>query len=355
MKKRVEKIKYICMMLLCVGVTFGCVSDQDTNLSLETSTNIFVDQSEIVQTSNQEEEQESSMQEESREETTQEVYSSERQMEQNEKIFYEEMEKQGIDQQTAKEYFQTLIEDNLFQDGEMALTGIRIDDIDKNGQKDMLVMVLDAQEMPFYGSGGLWFYINDDTPYCFSEEMCSYYGWFDTFWEDIDNDENVEIVFSAQGTGCGAVGDSYKAIFKYRNSLTDNSKKHNIERMQLPSDFDEDYDCGIKIEVFQEPEKNQYSAFCPYFDETISFQAENMGEDLPNTARCVGSEVRGFYNLCATEYNGKMVLQASEYLNGEGGNVHNVATAQFLITWKEDGTPEIIKWWIEEDKNISDS
>ena len=351
MKKRVEKIKYICMMLLCVGVTFGCVSDQDTNLSLETSTNIFVDQSEIVQTSNQEEEQESSMQEESREETTQEVYSSERQMEQNEKIFYEEMEKQGIDQQTAKEYFQTLIEDNLFQDGEMA----RIDDIDKNGQKDMLIMVLDAQEMPFYGSGGLWFYINDDTPYCFSEEMCSYYGWFDIFWEDIDNDENVEIVFSAQGTGCGAVGDSYKAIFKYRNSLTDNSKKHNIERMQLPSDFDEDYDCGIKIEVFQEPEKNQYSAFCPYFDETISFQAENMGEDLPNTARCVGSEVRGFYNLCATEYNGKMVLQASEYLNGEGGNVHNVATAQFLITWKEDGTPEIIKWWIEEDKNISDS
>ena len=62
MKKRVEKIKYICMMLLGVGVTFGCVSDQDTNLPLETSTNIFVDQSEIVQTSNQEEEQESSMQ-----------------------------------------------------------------------------------------------------------------------------------------------------------------------------------------------------------------------------------------------------------------------------------------------------
>ncbi len=355
MKKRVEKIKYICMMLLCVGVTFGCVSDQDTNLPLETSTNILVDQLEVVQTSNQEEEQKSSSQEETQEQTIQEEYSPERQMKQNEKIFYEEMEKQGIDQQTAEEYFQTLIEGNLFQDGEMALTGIRIDDIDKNGQKDMLVMVLDAQEMPFYGSGGLWFYINDDTPYYFSDEMCSYYGWFDIFWEDIDNDENVEIVFSAQGTGCGAVGDSYKAIFKYRNSLTDNSKKHNIERMQLPSDFDEDYDCGIKIEVFQEPEKNQYSAFCPYFDETISFQAENIGEDLPNTARCVGSEVRGFYNLCAVEYNGKMVLQASEYLNGEGGTVHNVATAQFLITWKEDGTPEIIKWWIEEDKNISDS
>ena len=228
-----------------------------------------------------------------------------------------------------------------------------MDDIDNNGQMDMLVMVLDAQKMPFYGSGSLWFYMNDDAPYCFSEKMCSYYGWFDIFWEDIDNDENVEIVFSAQGTGCGAVGDSYKAIFKYRTLLTDNSEKRGIERMQLPSDFEEDYDCGIKVEVFKEPERNQYSAYCPYFDETIPFRAENMGDDLPSTARSVGSEVRGFYNLCAVEYNGKMVLQASEYLNGEGGTVHNVATAQFLITWKEDGTPEVIKWWIEEDQNIS--
>lgn len=363
MKKRVEKTKYICMLLLCIGVTFGCVSDQGTN-PLE-------DESETVQISNQEEEQESSLQEALQEEATQEASVSEIQMEQNETIsyeegeneslvcrlpleqnetmFYEEAEKQGIDRQTAEEYFQILMEDNVFQDGKMALTGLRIDDIDKNGQIDMLVMVLDAKETPFYGSGGLWFYMNNDTPYYFSEEMCSYYGWFDTFWEDIDNDGNVEIVFSAQGTGCGAVGDSYKAVFKYRNLLTDSSEKCGIERMQLPSDFEENYDCGIEVEVFKEPEKNQYSAYCPYFDETISFHAENIGEDLPSTAISVGGEVRGFYNLCPVGYNGKMVLQASEYLNGEGGTVHNVATAQFLITWKEDGTPEIIKWWIEED------
>lgn len=103
------------MMLLCVGVTFGCVSDQETNVPLETSTNILVEESEIVQASNQEEEQESSLQEESQEETTQEEYFPEKQMEQNEKMFYEEAKKQGYDKQAAEKYFQILMEDNLFR------------------------------------------------------------------------------------------------------------------------------------------------------------------------------------------------------------------------------------------------
>lgn len=47
----------------------------------------------------------------------------------------------------------------------------------------------------------------------------------------------------------------------------------------------------------------------------------------------------------------KKVLQASEYLHGEGGIVHDVAIAQFLITWEKDGTPKVVKWWIEETGN----
>lgn len=105
MKKQVEKTKYICMMLLCVGVTFGCVSDQETNVPLETSTNILVEQSEIVQTTDHEEEQESSLQEESQEETTQEEYSPEKQMEQNEKMFYEEAKNKGMTNRQQRNIF----------------------------------------------------------------------------------------------------------------------------------------------------------------------------------------------------------------------------------------------------------
>ncbi len=351
MKKRVSRVGNIILISICIGVSFGCSSDQGEERSVTTQSSSQLEQETEEETAEEgktavkgSDDQAEPKQEGETDLSGQEEYSSGEQIIKNVKKFFEETEEQGIDQQEAEEYLQTLMDDNIFQDGAMALTGIQIDDIDGNGQADMLVMVLDAQETPAYGSGSLWFYMNEDEPYCFSEEDCSYNGWFEAFWADIDNDENVEIVFSAQGTGCGAVGDSYKAVFKY--------KDHGIERMQLPSDFEEDYDCGIWVDVIQEPQKDSYSAYCPCFDERISFQAENVeGWDLPEAAQDVGSNARGYFNLRVAEYQGKKALQASEYLYGEGGVAHYVATAQFLIAWKADGTPEVVKWWIEEDSN----
>lgn len=262
-------------------------------------------------------------------------------------FFFEETDACGIGRAEAEVYWQILLDDNIFQDDSMKLTGLVIDDIDGNNQNDMLVMVLEAVETPAYptyGSGCLWFYMNEDEPYCFTSNDCSFCGWFDAFWADIDNDENIEIIFSAQGNGVGAVGDFYKAIFKY--------KDHKIERMELPTDFEYDYECGLCISVFQEPEENSYSAYCPYFNETISFRALNVENwQLPYTTQEAGNNVRGFYDLRCVKYNGKNALQASEYLCGEGGVIHNIATAKFIITWDEAGTPSVDKWWIEADTN----
>ncbi len=272
--------------------------------------------------------------------TKNDEYTPEGQMKANEETFREKAEAQGIDAQIINICLQTLTKDNLFQNGKLALTGLRIGDIDGNGQTDMLIRVVDAQEKPLYGSGGLWFYMNDDAPYCFCEEQFPYWGDFDLFWEDIDNDENVEIVFWSQGSGVGATGDIYKAVFKYKN--------HAIQQMRLPSDLEGDV--GFAVEVIQEAEQNSYTAYCPYFDERISFHAQNMeGRDLPEKAKSVGGNVRGFCDLRVAEYHGKKALQASEYLMGEGAVPHQVATAQFLITWQADGTPNVAEWWIDED------
>lgn len=257
----------------------------------------------------------------------------------NAAIFYENTDKQGIERKEAKKCWERLLADNIFQDDTMELTGLVINDMDGNGQNDLLVMILNREERPFYGSGSIWIYMNEDEPYCFADEDASYYGWFDSFAEDIDNDGNVEIVLSIQGTGCGAVGDSYKVIFKYKN--------HAIEQMELPSDLIEEYDKGIDIMVYQEPEKNRYSAYCDYLKENLYFTAENVF-DPAKEAHWVGGNVRGFYDLHPIKYKGKNALQASEYLSGEGGNVHCVALAQFIILWDEDGNPYIDKWWIEE-------
>lgn len=244
-------------------------------------------------------------------------FSPERQLKENKDFFWEEADRQKTGWQEGEKCLQILLDDDVFQGGRKKLTGLRIDDIDGNGQVDMLAMVLDAEETPFYGSGGLWFYMNEDEPYCFEEEDCSFYGWFDAFWADVDNDENIEIVFSAQGTGCGAVGDSYKAVFKYED--------HAIVRIALPSDLPEDYDQGIRVEVIQEPEVDSYSAYCPYFDEQIFFHGENsMREDTLYEARSVGGNVRGVYDLRVAEYEGRK--QADHY---------------FLYRAREDGSDPV--------------
>lgn len=344
MSKWMEKAGWLFLLLFCMGVGSSCSSGQE----MAGAGSGEEREADAVQEVLPEEALEGPVltvdTEEADMEEGEEVFSPEGQAKKNEILFFEEAEKQNIGIKPAEELYGRLLEDQIFQNGLMALTGLRIDDIDGNGQIDMLVMVMDAEEKPFYGSGGLWFYMNGDEPYCFEEEDCSFYGWFDVFWDDIDNDENVEVVFSAQGTGCGAVGDFYKAVFKY--------KDHAITRMALPSDLEEDYDCGLQVELIQEPEINSYSAYCPYFDEQIFFQRENIeGYGPSDHARTTGGNARGFYDLCVAQYEGKKALQASEYLYGEGGIVHNVAVAQFLITWEEDGTPKVVKWWIKEEKS----
>jgi len=343
MKKFISKVKIMFFILLCMGLIWSCESSQTQAPGEERtkgeSTEAAKEEKEESKACEEETEKETERAAENREET-------ENVEEKNAELFYQKAEDQGVDRESAEAYFKILLADDIFQNGMMMLTGLVIDDMDGNGQKDMLVMVLDAEERPFYGSGCLWFYMNDDVPYCFDNEDCSYCGWFYAFWADVDNDENVEIIFSAQGSGVGAAGDSYKAVFKY--------KDHGIERMELPSDFEEDYDCGFKVTVRQEPQENSYSAYCSYLDETIPFQAVNVdieGWEPPDTIREVGGNVRGFFDLQCVEYEGKNALQVSEYLCGEGGIVHGVATAHFLIVW-EDGKADVVKWWVESDEDV---
>ncbi len=337
MKKGIEKTGRMLLICLCMGLSISCTSGQGTEDVGRTVKETSTEQKALPEEDG---------------ETQEEEFSPEKQMKENEELFFMGAERQEAGKGQAEELFERLMEGQIFQGGRMALTGLVIDDIDNNGQADMLVMVQDGEVAPSYGSGGLWIYMNEDEPYCFTEEDCSYAGWFDVFWEDIDNDENVEIVFSAQGTGCGAVGDSYKAIFKYKGRNENQSKDLNIERVELPSDLEEDYDCGLRVELTQEPEADSYSAYCPYLDEKISFHGKNVeGWELPDSSQVTGGNARGFFNLCPVEYEGKTVLQASEYLYGEGGIVHCLGIAHFLIAWEKGGTPRIIKWWIEEEKN----
>jgi len=332
MEKVIRRMGRVILLLIGMGLIWGCGRGQE-RIRIQQGTEVQ-GRTKAEKEISREQEEEAGIEaaKEGKEAETRNITPE------TEKLFYEAADNHGIASGDAEAYLAVLERDNVFRDGTMELTGLIIEDMDGNGQRDMLVMVVDGEEKPFYGGGCIWFYMNEDKPYCFDEEACSYYGWFDAFWVDIDNDENTEIVVSMQGTGCGAAGDSYKLVLKYRD--------HSMERMELPSQLEDD--TGLRISVTQYPEENSYSAYCQYLDETISFRSENAEDwELPQTAQEVGGNVRGYYDLRCVEYEGGNALLASEYLNGEGGIAHQVGTAQFMIVWDEKGRSSIAKWWIE--------
>lgn len=255
--------------------------------------------------------------------------------EQNKEKFYQLAQEQGLDEAEAQVYYERLCEDDVFRDGTAVLISLYIEDLDGNGQKDMIAMV---QEGAFYlyGEGGIYFYMNEDEAYCFREDYYPFCKNLNVVTGDFDNDGNVEIVFESMGTGCGGAGDWYVVMLKYKN--------HGMEEMKLPAEPDERH--YIRVQVTQEMQKDTYSAYCPYLDETIFFEAENHSE--PNQVRVVGGSMSDYFNICSMEYEGRDALVVSEYLCGEGGTVHCVGIARFLMLWEKDGSSRIEKWWIDQ-------
>ena len=248
----------------------------------------------------------------------------------------------GLSHKETQRWFDIITEDDIFDGGVREISDLIFDDIDNNGKTDMIIMV-EYQ----YGRGALYFYMNEEDPYCFTDEDFCFYFPMSICYADLNGDGNVEIALALQGTGVGAVGDWHKAVFSYTGST--------MERLEIPSDLDKDYDDGIEVDVIMESEPDTYTAYCPYFDESITFQASNIYEGdkqkeyLAQAPIEVGGNVRGYFDLQIVIWEDRNALQVSEYLSGEGGTGHFVGWADFILIWDEQGNGSVADWWVEEE------
>ncbi len=258
------------------------------------------------------------------------------QMQENEEIFVHLAQEAGLEPGEWESCFQRLCQDDIFAGGDLELVDFILEDLDENGQEDMVVMVQNPDALFVYGTGCVYFYMNEDAPYCFLDEEFPFFFQVDLSSGDLDGDGNVEIVFGAQGTGNGGAGDWHYRLLTY--------KDHTMEWMELPSDSYETEERGIRIQVIQETKKDTYSAYCPVLEETLTFTSQNAKKP-EKQAMEVGGNCRGFYQVECVEYEGRYALKAAEYLFGEGGIVHGVGAAWFVFVW--DGEWRIAKWWVE--------
>lgn len=230
------------------------------------------------------------------------------------------------------------IEDSKIPDEtDMCLTGAVFNDYDRNGETDMILCLYEGKEdSDGYTDGCLYLFMNDDAPCCIYDDFCCYYnGWiFGDFGADVDHDGSTEIVFCVQGTGVGGMGDCQKFVIKYRDN--------EAERMELPNDFSEGYDCGLNVEIEKDAESGNYNVYCPYLDDRIVLETEESEEDIWGS----GANSRGYYGLTTINYGGRKLLTGYEYIYS-GGIANGLGEVAFVFDWDENGKVFVTDWYVE--------
>ena len=246
-----------------------------------------------------------------------------------------------ISEEDANAMYRKIADSKILDETDMCLTGAVFNDYDRNGETDMIVCLYEGKEdSDSYADGCLYLFMNDDAPCYIYDDFCCYYnGWiFGDFGADIDHDGSTEIVFCVQGTGVGAAGDCQKFVIKYKGS--------EAERMELPSDFSEGYDCGLNVEVVKYAGSVSYNVYCPYLDETIVLETEESEEDSWDSWGS-GANSRGYYGLTVTEHEGRQLLTGYEYLYS-GGISNGLGNAVFVFDWDENGKVFVREWYVED-------
>ncbi|MBD5461793.1 MAG: hypothetical protein HDR24_01850 [Lachnospiraceae bacterium] len=155
--------------------------------------------------------------------------------------FYDIVEEAEVSDKELEEWCKKMLEDNLLQDGKFKLTECVISDLDQNGQKDMIVMVVKPGDSCIDAPGCIYIYFNDEPLYCFEDEDEDYnkreistydFGFCNKCQAgDIDNDGNLELMISIWNGGNGGSGGREHIILKHKDNT--------FEEMELSEDMGE--------------------------------------------------------------------------------------------------------------------
>lgn len=274
-----------------------------------------------------------------------------------ERAFLEKGQKRGIAVAELKSFYRRLLADDLWngvvwrwegasEDSHRQINDWVIDDLDGNGQADMIVM---AGEGRVFVPGEILLYLNGEPAYILKDEPAYYednfcFGssfWEEPFMDDLDNDGNLELLFAVGNGGNGGPGGRDTCLFRRVGDKWTECQR------ELPDDGGWSDEPELHVDVVCIG-VNRYEAYCPYLDESIEFDGQNsreIGED--EYGRSGGSNVRGFFGFERVTYKGKNALKCREYLSGEGGNAHGVGEAVFLLAWDADGVCRVADWWVE--------
>lgn len=276
-----------------------------------------------------------------------------------EKVFLEEGKERGIAQTVLKSAYRRLLADDLWggaawrrnsmwEANRRQINDWVLADLDRNGQKDMLVIAGDGfTDCP----GEIWLYLNEE-PACVLKDETAYYeeGFSFSFlcvrplMADLDNDGNLELLF-------GAFTDRTvdRAIYLFRHV----GSRWKECQMELPN-YRDLLESGIRVSVStKNSDTVSYSAYCPYLRESRDFTTRSWQKLFGKSDACVGEQKigsnNGIWGIKCVDYKGNNALQFRETLMLDGSYVYGgvIGNAVFVLTWDEDGICRVADWWVE--------
>ena len=220
------------------------------------------------------------------------------------------------------------------------ITSCIYEDFDENGQKDMAVLI-SGYFGDEYGSR-LYFYMNGAKQYSYSGGFMNQCFDMEIQSGDIGDDGATEIVFIGQTTGVGGIVGNYcKDIFKYKDGeFWDITRPGDY--VEHNKQFPDMKEMGYDLEVYWGEEMDTYDIYCPTLNVTKTIYSPYLRDEkgklygTPQPGVLVGGNDGGFHTLKITEIDGKDYLVGTEMVIGDGGTLHSLANARFVLTRNED-------------------
>lgn len=279
-----------------------------------------------------------------------------------EEAFLAKGNERGIADAELKSFYRRLLADDLWngatwrrkympEEYKRRINAWVTDDLDGNGQKDMIVIAGDgAAGCP----GEIWLYLNEE-PFCVLKDEDAYYEesidfsffYINPLMADLDNDGNLELLFGVF-TDLGEA-DMYICLFQHVGNRWEEWQT------ALPDDRGAWAESGIRVSVNTidtDIDTDSYEAYCPCLDERKEFKARKRSKYFGNTdtgEQMVGGNVRGIYGFQCVDYKGKNALQFGEVLMWEDSSVLGgvIGNAVFILEWDADGVCSVADWWVE--------
>lgn len=131
------------------------------------------------------------------------------------KFFKIAEEHYGFFHEHVQRWFDIVTKDDIFDGGVRKLMDLLLDDIDGNGEYDLVIMLRQPETEDKPEMGVLYFYMNGEEPYCFTDEDISVPLPVNICYMNLNRSGKMEIVFALREAGNGGVEDWYKAILSY--------------------------------------------------------------------------------------------------------------------------------------------